>query len=104
MCPGAHRSFFHSRYYFKLWNIAYSDHDAKPRARQCDGVLSDASLGPYNKQKQIYISNPKLDNFVHKIYIHVARKCYSNVYLFENRISPLQMQKNNREFERRVFC
>ena len=25
---------------------AYSNHDAMPRARQCDGVLSDASLGP----------------------------------------------------------
>ena len=60
-------------------------------------VLTCIRVG--NKQKQIDISIPKLDNFVHKIYIHVARKCYSNVYLFENRISPLQMQKNNREFD-----
>ena len=41
-------------------------------------VLTCIRVG--NKQKQIDISIPKLDNFVHKIYIHVARKCYSNVY------------------------
>lgn len=52
-----------------------------------------------NKQKQIDISIPKLDDFVHKIYIHTARKLYSNVYLFERNISPLQQQKNNREME-----
>jgi hypothetical protein len=52
-----------------------------------------------NKQKKIDISIPKLDTFIHKIYIHVARKTYMNVYLFEKNISPLQSQKNIREFE-----
>tara|TARA_B100000927_G_C16468532_1_gene470614 strand:- start:1003 stop:1983 length:981 start_codon:yes stop_codon:yes gene_type:complete len=52
-----------------------------------------------NKQKQIDISIPKIDDFVHKVYIHTARKLYSNVYLFERNISPLQQQKNNREME-----
>ena len=52
-----------------------------------------------NKQKQIDISIPKIDDFVHKVYIHTARKLYSNVYLFEKNISPLQQQKNNREME-----
>jgi len=52
-----------------------------------------------NKQKKIDISIPKLDSFVHKVYINVARKVYSNVYLFEKSISPLQSQKNNRELE-----
>lgn len=52
-----------------------------------------------NKQKQIDISIPKIDDFVHKVYIHTARKLYSNVYLFERNISPLQQQKNNRELE-----
>lgn len=52
-----------------------------------------------NKQKQIDISIPKIDDFVHKVYIHTARKLYSNVYLFEKNISPLQQQKNNRELE-----
>jgi hypothetical protein len=52
-----------------------------------------------NKQKKIDISVPKLDNFIHKVYIHVARKIYKNVYLFEKNISPLVMQKYNRELE-----
>lgn len=52
-----------------------------------------------NKQKKIDISIPKLDNFIHKVYIHVARKVYKNVYLFEKNISPLVMQKYNRELE-----
>jgi len=52
-----------------------------------------------NKQKKIDISIPKLDDFIHKTYIHVARKIYKNVYLFEIDIQPLQMQKNNRELE-----
>ena len=51
------------------------------------------------KQKKVDISIPKLDNFIHKIYIHVARKVYTNVYLFEKNISPLAIQKNNRELE-----
>jgi len=52
-----------------------------------------------NKQKKIDISIPKLDDFIHKTYIHVARKVYKNVYLFEIDIAPLQMQKNHRELE-----
>jgi hypothetical protein len=52
-----------------------------------------------NKQKKIDITIPKLDNFIHKVYISVARKLYSNVYLFEKNIAPLQLQKNNRELE-----
>jgi hypothetical protein len=60
-------------------------------------VLTCIRVG--NKQKKIDISIPKLDSFIHKIYIHVARKTYMNVYLFEKNINPLQSQKNNREFE-----
>jgi len=52
-----------------------------------------------NKQKKIDINIPKLDDFIHKAYIHVARKIYKNVYLFEMDIPPLQSQKNNRELE-----
>jgi hypothetical protein len=52
-----------------------------------------------NKQKKIDIHIPKLDDFIHKTYIHVARKIYKNVYLFELAIPPLQAQKNNRELE-----
>lgn len=60
-------------------------------------VLTSIRVG--NKQKKIDISIPKLDSFVHKVYINTARKVYSNVYLFEKNISPLQAQKNNRELE-----
>ena len=52
-----------------------------------------------NKQKKIDISIPKLDTFIHKIYINVARKVYMNVYLFEKNVPQLQMQKNHRELE-----
>jgi hypothetical protein len=51
------------------------------------------------KQKKIDINIPKLDDFIHKVYIHVARKIYKNVYLFELNVPPLQIQKHNRELE-----
>ncbi len=51
------------------------------------------------KQKKIDIDIPKLDDFVHKVYINIARKVYKNVYLFEANIPPLQKQKNHRELE-----
>jgi hypothetical protein len=51
------------------------------------------------KQKKIDINIPKLEDFIHKCYINVARVAYKNVYLFEINIPPLQIQKNNREFE-----
>ena len=52
-----------------------------------------------NKQKKIDISIPKLDAFLHKAYIHAARKTYMNVYLFEKNVNPLMIQKHNRELE-----
>jgi hypothetical protein len=51
------------------------------------------------KQKKIELDIPKLKDFVHKVYINVARKIYTNIYLFELNIAPLQVQKNNRELE-----
>ena len=51
------------------------------------------------KQKKIDITIPKLDDFIHKAYINVARKVYKNVYLFEISSMPLQVQKHNRELE-----
>ena len=52
-----------------------------------------------SKQKKIDIDVPSISDFIHKIYIHVARKVYTNIYLFEKNIAPLQTQKNNREIE-----
>ena len=51
------------------------------------------------KQKKIDINIPSLNDFIHKIYINVARKLYTNIYLFEKDILPLEIQKNNRELE-----
>jgi hypothetical protein len=63
-------------------------------------VLTCIRVG--NKQKKIDISIPKLDHFIHKVYINVARKVYKNVYLFERNITSLMTQKNNRELEQIV--
>ena len=52
-----------------------------------------------NEQKKVNLPIPNKDDFVHKIYIDVARAVYSNVYLFESDIPPLQIQKNKRELE-----
>ena len=52
-----------------------------------------------SKQKKIDINVPSVNDFIHKIYIHVARKIYTNIYLFEKNIVPLQIQKNSREVE-----
>jgi hypothetical protein len=51
------------------------------------------------KQKKVDIQIPKFEDFIHKVYIHVARKIYKNVYLFEANLPPLQIQKNHRELE-----
>jgi len=60
-------------------------------------VLTAMRVG--QKQKKIDINVPKLDDFIHKVYINVARKVYKNVYLFQIGIEPLQIQKNYREIE-----
>ena len=52
-----------------------------------------------NKQKKVDISVPSLNDFIHKVYINAARKIYTNIYLFETNISPLQIQKHRRELE-----
>lgn len=51
------------------------------------------------EQKKIDIAIPSLDDFIHKTYIKVARKLYTNVYLFETNVPGLERQKLNREFE-----
>ena len=63
-------------------------------------ILTSVRVG--QKQKKIDIDIPKLDGFIHKIYIFLARKIYKNVYLYEKQITPLQFQKNMREAE--IMC
>lgn len=60
-------------------------------------ALSTARVGL--KQKKINIDIPNINTFIHKLYINIARKLYVNIYLFEKNISPLNVQKNNRELE-----
>lgn len=60
-------------------------------------ILTAMRVG--QKQKKIDINIPKLDDFIHKTYVNVARKIYKNVYLFETNIPPLTIQKHYRELE-----
>jgi hypothetical protein len=60
-------------------------------------VLTCVRVG--TRQKKIDISIPKLNDFLHKAYINVARKIYKNAYLFDKNASPLNQQKHSREFE-----
>ena len=60
-------------------------------------LLTSIRVG--QKQKKIDINIPKLDDFIHKIYVNTARKLYKNMYLFELQIPPLQVQRNHRELE-----
>jgi hypothetical protein len=60
-------------------------------------MLSCMRVG--TKQKKVNVDMPVLDDFIHKVYVNVARKVYTNVYLFEFGISALKSQKNSRELE-----
>ena len=51
------------------------------------------------KQKKISLDIPPLGKFIHNVYVNVARKIYTNIYLFERNIPALQTQKHNRELE-----
>ena len=95
------------------WNVAIIEQERKRiNDKSGCGYLEDlitcvhiiqlkilTSMRAGNKQKKINITIPKLDEFIHKIYINVARKVYKNVYLFEINIPPLQIQKYQRELE-----
>jgi hypothetical protein len=52
-----------------------------------------------NQIQKIDIDMPSFNHFLHNVYINIARKLYSNIYLFQVDITPLEQQKNNREFE-----
>ena len=55
-------------------------------------ILSSIRTG--KSQKKVEIDIPKLNGFVHKVYIHISRELYANVYLFEKGIAPLVFQQN----------
>ena len=60
-------------------------------------ILTCVRVG--QRQKKVDIDVPSLKDFIHKVYINIARKVYTNIYLFERNIAPLQIQKHNRELE-----
>lgn len=49
--------------------------------------------------KKIDVKVPELNEFVHAVYINIARKVYDNVYLFDEKVDPLTRQKNMHEVE-----
>lgn len=57
---------------------------------------------PGNRQKQINVSIPKLDIFLHKVLIKSSGHAYRNAYLFEKEVSKLQLQKNMHDLEKLV--
>lgn len=60
-------------------------------------VLTCVRVG--TRQKKIDISIPKLNDFIHKVYINTASKVYRNAYLFDKHATAIVQQRNNREFE-----
>jgi hypothetical protein len=61
-------------------------------------LLTSVRVG--QKKKKLDISIPKLDVFVHDIYIASARQLYKNVYLFDIDVMPIEKQKHRREIEK----
>lgn len=51
------------------------------------------------KQKKVDLDIPKVEIFIHKVYIHVARELYTKVYLFMLDATPIEKQKNNHMIE-----
>ena len=60
-------------------------------------ILSCVRVG--SETKKVTIDIPDFSLFLHQTYTNIARKLYSNIYLFEIDIPPLETQKRNREFE-----
>merc|ERR1712072_1333668 len=94
------------------WNSTIIDEETRIITKSSCSYLEDlltcvhitqlkilTSIRVSQKQKKIDIDIPKLNTFIHKCYITFARKLYSNVYLFESNILPLNYQKNMREAE-----
>ena len=52
-----------------------------------------------HENKKIDMKFPSLDTFIHSVYINIAKKLYTNVYLFESSVEPMMHQRNNREIE-----
>lgn len=56
-------------------------------------ILTYVRVG--TKHKKIDLNIPKLNDFIHKIYILIARVIYQKAYLYSLEINTLERQKNN---------
>ena len=70
--------------------------------RSCNSIKNVSCVRTSNQAKKIDIDIPDFNLFLHNVYINIARKLYSNIYLFQVDVTPLEQQKNNREFEQIV--
>jgi hypothetical protein len=61
------------------------------------------SIGQRKGIESVNLNIPRSSNFVHKIYINVAREIWKNPYLFEHEISAHNYQKNIRDTERIIM-
>ena len=57
---------------------------------------------PGNRQKQLNVNIPKIDVFIHKVFIKSAGHAYRNAYLFEKEVAKLQYQRNMHDLEKLV--
>tara|TARA_B100001250_G_scaffold160037_1_gene137470 strand:- start:458 stop:1681 length:1224 start_codon:yes stop_codon:yes gene_type:complete len=63
-------------------------------------ILTNMRVG--KTQKKIDIDIPKINEFVHKVYIDCARKLYTAIFLFERNIAPLELQKNRKQIDSQI--
>ena len=52
------------------------------------------------KQKKINLKIPKIDHFIHKCYIECAREFWRNPYLYSDKCSQSEYQRNVRESQK----
>jgi hypothetical protein len=57
------------------------------------------SIGNSNSLNKINVTIPKINSFIHKIYINVARELWKNPYLLNENIPGYEYQKNSKEIE-----
>lgn len=53
-------------------------------------------------QKKIEIDIPKLEEFIHNVYIHCSRELYENMYLFKKDVEPLLFQQNRKQLNNTI--
>lgn len=52
------------------------------------------SIRVSGKQKKLQITLPKLDHFLHRVFVECARAFWKAPYLFDTALSPIELQKN----------